>query len=53
VKAEKGSKELKSLLDANNNEESVIEIDQQALYEEEVDHHIEEVGSWPSGRCGM
>lgn len=44
MKAEKGSKELKSLLDANNNEESVIEIDQQALYEEEVDHHIEEVG---------
>lgn len=42
--AEKGSRELRSLLESSHNEQSVIEIEQQPLYEEEVDHHIEEVG---------
>lgn len=42
--AEKGARELRDLLQSSDNEESVIEIDQQPFYSEEVDHEIEEVG---------
>ena len=42
--AEKGKREFKEFMDKRDNQEEVVSIEQQPLYEQEVDHNIEEVG---------